>query len=231
MSAWPPRYEDNFIIRETGVPPYYKTVRTELARRGALFLAMSAREQSETAEALYIVDMTASLAARELRNSPWSAASLFKPEPPNDANPVAGKKQKQKYEQWLRYREHQWCLRFCERARRALLRGEWGKAIHAALYAGNHLNGALAMSARQLLPDLHQGRESVKLRAEQHREIILREAAEFRAKSKTYNIKSIATRISEKHSSDPKFPGYESIRRTLGQIRVWENSLISQQSH
>jgi hypothetical protein len=223
MSEWPPRWEDTFIFRESGVPPYYRKIESELRKRGAYFLALTNREQSDLKEALFIIDMAASSAARELLKSPWSTAQLFKLESPKGANPFGAKKEKDKFNQWIRYREHQSCLRFCRRARRALLIGNWGQAIHAAIYAGYHLNGARAVSAQNSLPGLRGGSLSNQLRAQRNRETILREARELGARPKRYNVRSIAAEIAAKHKLEKGFPRYDSIRRTLGQDRSWES--------
>ena len=225
MSEWPPVYEDNFIIHESGTPPYWRKIVAELEARDVI-RSLTNDAKFEVGQALFMIDGIASLAARSLRNSPFSASELFRIEQPKGANPFSGPGEKRRYKQWRRYREQQYSIEFCRRAREALLSGEWGEAAHTALYAGLHAHGDAALTAGTLLPGLRAGTVSVHDRASRNRKTILGEAkelaAEYSTVRKPYNIKTIAETIADRHKGEKGFPKYDAIRRILGQDRSWE---------
>ena len=216
MSDWPPVYEDTFIIHETGVPPHHRTLLAELRERFPRFDALTNREQVDLRGALYLIDMTASLAARNLGKSPWNAEELFSTEPPARA------KSKKQRDQWQSHREHQYCINLSERARVALFRGEWGKAIHDALYAGYHLNGAAASSALGSAQGRLRAKQAIAVRtnhSQQRRETIIREAAEVKARHGRWSMTNVAREIEKKHSGEKGFPRWEAIRKILREPR------------
>ena len=220
MSEWPPKFEDTFIILQSGTPPYWQKIKAELDRQ-EWFQTVDPAKQYEFEQALFYIDWIASSAARSLRGSPWNREQLFSAAQPGGMVVFKDGKKTHNYRKWARHREHQCCIEFCRCARDALLGGEWGTAVFSALYAGLHGNGAAGITAGTLQPSLHAGRTAAKIRAERNREIILREAAESAPRGE-YNVSSIAAEIHENHKDKHGFPRFEAIRKILSEDRSWE---------
>jgi hypothetical protein len=166
-----------------------------------------------------MIDWVASSAALDLRNSPWSPDELFTIERPATA------KSKRKYDKWIKYREHQYTLNLCARSRAALFEGNWGQAIHDALFAGRHINGALAYSAARSSKGRNRGggaKRTVHTRANKNREIVIREARKIRTKHKKYSPHKIARDIDEKFEGKDHFPRCDRIRQILREDKSWK---------
>lgn len=228
MKGWPPRYEDAFpLLKESGKPPHYGTVRKELIRSVPLYTKLPNHQKLHMEMALYAIDEMASIAHRRLRNSKWSAEQLFKLSPPFEFDGRAKGTAKRNYDRWLRDREHQLCISLCWSARAAILADDWGKAIHDALNAGAHYNGALARSAI----GSRQGRirkigvpTKLQIRAQKARSRILAEATALRSKRNSWSTSRIAKHIGDDHKAEENFPRYEAIRKILRNEESWESS-------
>jgi hypothetical protein len=209
------------------VPPHHRAIIAELRERAPPFFEhLTKHEQLDLREAIYTIDMAASSAARSLRTSPWSADELFSLEPPQNA------RTKRQRERWANFREHQYCLNMCERARTALFQGNWGKAIHDALYAGYHLNGASARSASRSAQGLlrpAQSETAAQRRAKEYHETILQEAVQLRTRHPTWSLTNIAKAIEKKHERQVKFPRWEAVRKKLSRARKSGTSALQSQ--
>lgn len=215
MTSWPPNYEDTFR-QETGSAPYHRKILEELRVRRPDFEHLSRREQMDLAEAVWTIDFAASLAARALRRRAWSVEELSGVEPPPSA------KSKRKLARWMRERTQQYCINFCSSARTAIFNGNFGKAVHDALYAGQYLNGDVASSGLRSLQGLtsREGPAANKRRAQKIREIVLAEARTMCANNKL-SARSAAINITKKHVGQ-RFVSERTIRQILSNDKSWQ---------
>jgi len=226
MTAWPPRYESTFQIRETGIPPHSVALVREIKSRFPNASKLSKNEMFSLQWTLYWIDEKASWAAAHLEKSHWTFEDLLSLPTPQlfGFDDWRGAHRSRKYREWLRFHEHALCIEECRKARDAILAGAFLEAVLPAFYAGEHSNGALALSARFSAEGrIHKKgvltKRQVQSRANQIAIIAI--ARELRGRHPSWSTSDIAREIDKRHRISPGFPRFERIRQIL-RDKSWE---------
>jgi hypothetical protein len=212
MARYPYDFSKTFIIRKTGVPEHYKRVRSQILAKAPYANDVSRNDLNALAQAVYWIDHAASVAADDLKRSPWSKKQLQTLAPPT--------KSKRHLSEWVHFRDRQTCITQCEIAREAILQGRWGTAIESALNAGRLIGHSKRANRQQIgMRTTHP----TSIRAQQNKAIILNRAAYYQSRRK-WTLNYMAKRIADEHPNERGF-SYELIRKLLRADRTWGNQI------
>jgi hypothetical protein len=212
MPEYPYDLSRTFDFRKAGIPEHYIRVRAELRTKAPYANDLTSNELNALAEAVFWIDHAASIAADEIKRSPWKK-QLQTLEPPT--------KSKRHLSEWAHFRDRQTCITQCEMARNAIFQGCWGTAIESALNAGQLIGHSKRANRRQ--PIGARAAHPTTIRAQRNMTTILERASFYRS-SRNWGLNRIAKRIAEEHPNERGF-SYENIRKVLRADKAWENKI------